>query len=118
LMLSTGSEIITNDTLRQQISKIYSSVYPHMYTLLKDVHYLATQPLREEIIERFRTFVLMESAIPADYEALKSDRVFKTSAMYNASVVKYALQTNLDIAKSVHRTIAAIENEIKRLEGD
>jgi len=118
LMLSTGSEIISNDTLRQQISKLYSSIYPHIYAFLKDRQYMNNQPLYLDMLKRFKTYSHLKSAIPRDYEALKTDEDFKVNVMANASMIDLTLDLNINILKIVKSTIAGIEKEITRLSGE
>lgn len=114
LLLSEGVNIVSNDSIRQHISKIYAD-YKWMRDFLKDRIYLNNKPLFEDMMKKFRTFEIMNSAVPRNYEALKTDDDFKVLVQQNAYVINATLGMYLSIVEDSKRLIDDIDGEIRRL---
>ncbi|UCE95121.1 MAG: hypothetical protein JSV73_01235 [Flavobacteriaceae bacterium] len=115
LWLSEGTKIIGNDSLRIQISKVYDQRYRWLRDFLKDRQYNNNQPLLLDMMKKFKTFELLNSAQPRNYEALKSDDDFKILVQQNAYTIKITLNFYNEIVDETKKLIDDIEIEIQKL---
>ncbi len=114
LLLSEGVTIVGNDSIRQHISKIYAD-YKWMKDFLKDRIYLNNQPLFDDMMKKFKTFEIMNRAVPRNYEELKTDDDFKVLVQQNAYVINATLGMYNRILEDSIRLIDELEREIERL---
>ena len=115
LWLSEGVNIITNDSIRMSISYIYGHRYKWLRDFLKDRQYLNNQPLFNDMMKKFKTFEILKTAVPRNYEELKDDDDFKVLVQQNASIINFTMGVNENILDQVKRLINDLEHEIERL---
>jgi hypothetical protein len=115
LWLSEGVNIITNDSLRLEISIIYEKHYKWLRGFLKDRQYNNNQPLLLYMMTKFMSFEHLIRTEPIDYEALKKDHQFKVLVQQNASTIKITLSNNLSIMEDVNDLINDLQLEIAEL---
>ncbi|NND09354.1 MAG: hypothetical protein HKN87_23520 [Saprospiraceae bacterium] len=117
LMVSKGVNIISNDTIRQKISHLYSNRYTWLRDFLKDRQQQNSLMVLNEMMLKFKSFKNTISAVPRNYDQLRSDYDFKVKVEQNGSmheVTKGFYQTLIiDEAKIL---LQNIEDEVKRLE--
>ena len=115
LLLSTGVNIIRNDTIRQQISHLYSHRYIWLRDFLKDRQNTESIILRQDMMNKFETFKLTKEAIPRNYDALKSDDDFKVRVDHNAYGQELTLGFYQNLFNEAKMLKENIEGEIRRL---
>ena len=115
LWLSEGISIITNDSIRLQVSYIYGSTYIWLKDFLKDRQYLNNQPLFNDMMKKFKTFKILDTAVPRNYEQLKEDDDFKVLVQQNAYIIGITGRFYKGILVEAKRLIDDLELEIKRL---
>jgi hypothetical protein len=115
LLLSEGVNIVSNDSIRQKISILYGSEYEWVRDFLRDRQYLNNQPLFNDMMKKFRTFEIMNRAVPRNYEALKTDEDFKVLVQQNAYVINTTLRMYNSIVEDSKRLIDDIDSELERL---
>ena len=67
------------------------------------------------MMKKFKTFELLNSAQPRNYEALKSDDDFKILVQQNAYMIKITLNFYNEIVDETKKLIDDIEIEIQKL---
>ena len=115
LWLSEGISIITNDSIRSQISNLYGPSYTFLRDFLKDRFYLNNQPLFNDMMKKFKTFKLLNTAVPRNYEQLKNDDDFKVLVQQNAHVIGQTGRMYENIFDDAQRLFDDLEVEINRL---
>ena len=115
LWLSAGVSIISNDSIRSQISYIYGSTYTWLRDFLKDRHNLNNQPLFNDMMKKFKTFKILNRAVPRNYEQLKEDDEFKVLVQQNAYIIGVTGGMYKNILEEAKKLIDDLELEIKRL---
>ncbi len=115
LLLSEGVNILSNDSIRQHISTIYAAEYEWLSDFLRDRQYLNNQPLFDHMMKKFKTFEIMNRAVPRNYEELKVDDDFKVLVQQNAYVIKATLGMYNSIVEDSKRLIDDLESEIEKL---
>lgn len=116
LWLSEGVSIVTNDSIRLRISKIYGKDYKWLRDFLKDRQYNNNQPLFLDMMKKFRIFELLNRGIPRDFEGLKDDDDFKVLVQQNAYSIKFTLDAYLRIMDDCDQLINDLQSEIERLQ--
>ena len=115
LWLSEGVSIITNDTIRLGISKIYVQKYKWLREFLKDRQYMNNQPLFLDMMKKFKNFEHLKRSVPRDYEGLKNDDDFKVLVQQNAFIIDTTLKVYLDIMEDCNLLIEDLQFEIDKL---
>ena len=115
LWLSEGINIMTNDSIRLTISKVYGEQYKWLRGVLKDRQYLNSQPLFNDMMKKFKTFEIWKRAIPRNYEELKDDDDFKVLVQQNAWMINFTMGYYEDILDDLKHLIDDLEHEIERL---
>jgi hypothetical protein len=115
LWLSEGINIMTNDSIRLTISKVYGEQYKSLSGWLKDRQYNNSQPLFNDMMKKFKTFESWNRAIPRNYEELKDDDDFKVLVQQNAYIIYLTIDYYEDILDGLKHLIDDLEHEIERL---
>ena len=115
LWLSEGVSIITNDSIRLQISNLYGPTYTFLRDFLKDRFYLNNQPLFNDMMKKFKTFKILDTAVPRNYELLKEDDDFKVLVQQNAHVIGQTGRMYENIFDEAQQLFVDLELEIIRL---
>ncbi len=115
LLNSTGVNIITNDSLRMNISVLYGVHYTWLSEFLKDRQYLNNTPLFNDMMKKFNTFKIYDSATPRDYEKLKIDDDFKVLVQQNGHIIGETIENyEKVIIKKAHQLVGEISEEIEK----
>lgn len=121
---SRGLEIISNDSLRQLISKLYSFHYHNVIDFeSQDDHafqYAIVMPtvLKRLKVRKSEDLNLVEAqqlARPIEFDALKQDDEFKNAIIMNKDLREYMLKNYRGLEKRVKICRNAIERELKTL---
>ena len=118
MWLSEGVRIITNDSIRRRISKIYGKDYKWLRDFLKDRQYLNNQPLLLDMMKKFKSFEHLNSGIPRNYKGLKNDDDFKVLVQQNAFIINKTLEFYLQIMKDCRELNKDLQIEIDKLESN
>ena len=116
LWLSEGVSVITNDSIRLRISKIYGKDYNWLRDFLKDRQYNNNQPLFLDMMKKFKSFEVLNEAVPRNFEGLKIDDEFKVLVQQNAYIINNTLGFYLLIMDDCNRLIDDLQHEIDRLQ--
>ena len=118
LWLSEGVSIITNDSIRLGISRIYVQKYKWLRDFLKDRQYMNNQPLFLDMMKKFKNYEHLKRGVPRDYEGLKIDDDFKVLVQQNAFMINSTLQLYLQIMEDCNRLIEDLQLELDRLKNN
>lgn len=120
---SKGLEIISNDTLRSEITKMYSVSYhnvidfEHIDDHLHQYNVMWPAVMKTIEIGTLKVGVTHNgTAKPIDYEAMLDDVQFKNALASNLTFRQVMLETYKDLNKSVATLITNIESELVVLE--
>lgn len=122
---SQGLEIISNDSLRQLISKLYSFQYHNVIDFeIQDDHALQYAIVMPTVLNRLKvrkpeeTLVVtgQQLASPIDFDALKHDDEFKNALVMNKDLREYMLSNYSGLEKRVIICRDAINKELQTLE--
>ena len=123
---SLGVDLISNDSLRQQIIQLYDSWYPYMDSFQDNLENLWRVRINEGYRGRFEEAINFSGPsddtgdglmAPIDFEALKKD----TTYMYDIKTIQnqhrfYLEQHCYKMKTRVEELVADIEEEIRHLE--
>lgn len=113
---SIGLDLISNDSLRNSISYLYSSRYKYMEKLEKDVdiRYQWNQ-LYPQILKHLNIDTLWVSGTPENYEELIHDREFLEVIKMNIWSRNYMEKTYNNGQKNIAAVLEQVDNHIKYL---
>jgi hypothetical protein len=115
LLSSKGIDLITKDSLRQDISYLYDSLYPGIedwFAFLKANSY---KILTENMVLKFYDFEALNSYTPRNYTALQQDNDFKSAVDYNMGYFRAFKNVYTEHLVLINTLIERIENEINSL---
>ncbi len=112
LLISKGVQLISNDSLRIEISTLYERDYAWLRDMLKDNAYLFTDLLFENIMQKFQTFDWTRSAVPKDFEALKNDDTFNLLIQQQRSTMQYTRRNYERLYQQSESIIGRIDREL------
>ncbi len=115
LLQSKGLNIISNDTIRKQIAFLYENEYVWLRDFLKDRQYMNGNPLLNEMMSRFKTFEIMNEAVPRNYEALKRDDDFKVRVQQYAYIIRLTHDRYTQKLLRVNNLVNVLQVEVNRL---
>ena len=124
-----GLEIITNDNLRKEITKLYSFHYQNVIDFeIQDDHALQFQVVIPTILKRieFRkdededededARAGQQLGKPINFKTLKNDIEFKNAIVLNEDIRSYMLDDYRQLEKNVLKCIKLINNELENLQ--
>ncbi len=109
----TGINLITNDSLRVNISDLYGNrfnvykVFEKTYLVEHYVNYI--KPL---FMSEFKTFKLYESFKPNDYNKFIKNKEYKQVMNYTVQISETFIKFQLRFKKNINDLILQIDNEI------
>ena len=115
-MLSSDSEIISNDTIRGQISLIYENYYVWLSNIFKELYLTQTASLNNLFLENF---IIKESNSlfpiyePKNFNQLKFNTTFLTSLESHMKYWEIVRLRYMEYLNEVQKAISNIEHEIK-----
>jgi hypothetical protein len=115
---SRGLEIISNDSLRAEITKMYTFSFPNAI----DFEHVDDHPHQYNIVwpavtKAIELDSLGRSAKPINYDAMLNDIQFKNALATNLTLRNYMLDTYKGLRANVTHLISQIESELVELEG-
>lgn len=118
---SRGLEIVSNDSLRQMITKLYAFQYHNVIDFeIQDDHALQYNVVMPAVMEHVAMRPIPEVGKqlgrPMDFEALKDDAEFKNALIMNADLRMYMLSNYRNLEKHVIACQDAIRTELERLQ--
>lgn len=114
-MLSTDAEIISNDSVRVQISLIYENYYTWLLTILEELYLTQTASMNNMILENFiiqesnKVFPIYE---PENFDELKRNTVFLTTLEAHMKYWEIVYWRYKEYLEEIENTIININNEI------
>ena len=111
---SRGVEIITNDSLRNQILHLYNQTYAYATEIgeyFRQDHVHGTYPVH---LQRIEPIVWREQAIPNDYESLFEDKVFMNHLQWIKNASYWNLQHFYHTLDEVEKVIRLIQDQLRR----
>ena len=116
---SRGLEIISNDSLRGQITTVYSVDFTNVIDFEHaDDHAYQYQVFWPKVIQSIEIDSVAKSAKPIDYITLMNDVAFKNALNANRTYRGVMLGYYEGLRKKVIRLIAHIESELERLQNN
>ena len=110
---SEGINIIKNEDLRKEISKLYDYDYRAATSqLIQTIAYIQERHLNE-VIEHLTTEQSWQSAKPVDLLALQNDIPFQESLKSVVMTRNYSNEIFIDTKKNILKVKMSIENELK-----
>lgn len=113
---SIGLDLISNDSLRNKISNLYSTKYPYLENTEKGVddryQWNIFYPL---ILESLNMDTVWESASPNDYEALIENREFQEVLKMNLFIRNFQQNQYEDLHELVENIIKDIDSHLIQL---
>jgi len=119
---SRGLEIISNDSLRQVITKLYSFTYQNAIDFeIQDDHALQYSIFMPTVLKK----IIMDPANnineglqrgrPMDFQALKTDDEFKNALVMNIDIRKYMLEFYRELEVESIACLRRVQEELKIL---
>lgn len=117
---SRGLEIVTNDSLRLKITKLYEFDYYNTIDFeTKDDHAFQYHILLPEVTKAFNILEFdvsrglpAGSAVPVNKELLMSNYSLKNALMINYTLRKYMTDIYLDLKRDIIQVIEQIDQEL------
>lgn len=112
---SIGFNLISNDSLRQQITRVYSEKYPYIYQIeiLWDQEIQLTH-LYPQVISKIKNSTSTESAFPVDITSLRKDNQFKELLSGNIGTKNFILYQQRELKNVINLLISSINEEITK----
>jgi len=115
---SVGIDLISNDSLRNTISALYSTKYTYLENVekgLDDRH--QWNHVYAQVLEHLNVDAMWVSATPVDHEALMDDRKFREVLKMNLFIRKYMQQQYEMVEGEIRSILAQLDEHIRTLEG-
>jgi len=112
---SIGLNLISNDSLRQQITRVYSEKYPYMHQI--EISYdqeIQLTHIYPQLISKIKNSTSTESAFPIDLGELKKDNQFKEILNQNIGVKKFIIYKQNELRETINQLISSINKEITK----
>lgn len=114
---SRGLEIISNDSLRQTITKLYSFHFHNAIDFeTQDDHALQYGVVIPEAMKALNIIVPWQKAEPINREQLLSNYSFKNAVSSNIHLREYMLNTYRALKRNVEKCIRQIDRELETFE--
>ncbi|MFZ1702740.1 MAG: DUF6090 family protein [Saprospiraceae bacterium] len=112
---SKGLEIISNDSLRQNITFLYSFSYHNISDFeLQDDHPFQYNLFMPEVNKAFRIHTIWKKAEPIDKQNIFNNDQFKNVLTTNIFIRKYMLKNYKALKKDVENCISQIDRELNK----
>ncbi|MFC7357689.1 DUF6090 family protein [Jejudonia soesokkakensis] len=118
-----GLEIITNDSLRKTITKLYSFYYQNVIDFeIQDDHALQYQIVMPTVLSRIEvrkkegSVTGEQLAKPTNFEELKNDVEFKNAIVMNEDLRVYMIDNYKGLEKNILECSKLINEELNKLE--
>ena len=108
-----GVELISNDSLRSQITKLYGNEFSAFSAFEKTYfveHY--DNYIKPMYIKEFETFELFQSLKPRDYDHLMANSEYLQILNYTVNSCQNFIKIQFRLIESVNKLIINIDNEI------
>lgn len=107
---SRGLDIISNDSLRQQITTLYDFWFKNLIDFeTKDDHNMQYHMLLPEIMKAIEINKVEVSAKPVNEQAILTNYQFKNSLTINIHIRKYMLESYYNVQHQVQQAIIQID---------
>jgi hypothetical protein len=116
-MIASDAEIISNDSIRAQISLIYENHYTWLSIIFKESFLTQTASLNELILKNFiikESNSLFPNYEPKNFINLKSNSIFLTTLEAHMKYWEIIRLRYMEYMKEIEEVIANIDNEIIR----
>ncbi len=112
---STGLDIISSDSIRNEIVRHYD----YQASYLKDIEQIVVYPFQSSIMEpsmisKFDYAWIFNPASPNNYEDLTRDKAYLSTLKTNREIKSFQLRRTEDVLKSARRLKRAIDIELKK----
>jgi hypothetical protein len=109
---SIGIDLIRNDSLRKQITGVYTVVYTHVKANESLLFDFLFDNLYPSLREHLHTEQMRESAVPVNLEALRLNNSFMEDLNNTIFIYQLAISANRRGQQAITGLIAAIEKEL------
>ena len=109
---SIGIDLISNDTLRQMITNLYSVRYDYILSVQQIAHKHTTESLNPSISEHVYTIDFLDRAYPLDATGIKQSNSFRHTLKMNILLLEYQLQSYNSAKTQIVNLIEEIEKEL------
>ncbi len=110
---SRGVELITNNSLRNQIIKLYDQTYFYIQKsndFFREDHIHMTY---KKYLEHIEPVKWREAAIPNDYEKLLEDKEFINHVQWIRNAAEYDSEYHISTMEEIRQVIKEIDKELK-----
>ncbi len=116
LLSSKGVNLITNDSLRKDISFLYDNTQVWVKEFFSFIKVNSFRLLLEDLVPKFSNLHLLEAYYPIDYDQLLDDAEFQSHVQFNMEYLRSFKVVYEDRIKLERDLIDRIEREVGRLE--
>jgi hypothetical protein len=114
---SVGIDLISNDSLRSAVARLYSTRYQYLENLERGLDdRFQWDQLYPQILEHLNMDTMWVSASPVDHEALVDDREFREVLKMNIFFRKYMQGQYSRVADEVRLILIQLNDHIQTLE--
>jgi len=111
---SIGFDLIQNDSLRRNITTLYSERYTYLHSQEVDMMVKMQMDNLEDVIHgKVVVEALWQSAYPLDDPALMDDEVFKSVVRLNVIMFKFMIGIYASVERRIGGLIEQIDEELK-----
>ena len=107
-----GIDLIGNDSLRQNITRVYTVVYTHVKANEKMLFNFIFDELYPALSEHLHTIIPREMAVPVNLDALRQDNSFKEDLSMSIFIYNITLRSFERGNESIRSLITDIEEEL------
>ena len=111
-LISIGIDLISNNTLRQMITNLYSVRYDYVLTVEQFATKHISEIMNPSISEHLYTIDFNDRAYPLDVTAIKHSNSFRHNIKFNIILMEYQLSSYNNAKKQIVNLIEEIEKEL------
>lgn len=112
---SRGMDIISNDSLRRKVVRMYDLIYYEIKENERSFDYIDLQENKRFMLEQMTHWEFFRSAKPKDYDKISKDPHFRNRLEYTVQVREMFIDRYLKAKRECESVLVALENEIDTL---
>jgi hypothetical protein len=109
---SIGIDLISNDSLRQQITQLYAVSYDYILSVQEVMHNYMVGQLNQAISEHLLTIEFLNKAVPLDTLELRTSNSLRHALIYNIGITEYQLRSYQTAKERIISLINQLEKEL------
>lgn len=107
-----GFNIVENDSLRVEITNLYTILYDNIDGQVAVHKYFVQNHLFPQIMENIKTDTFLKRAYPVDHESLSKNHKFKELINYNCALINVMINQYSMIDEKILSLIKLIDEEV------